>query len=254
MQNILDLKDTKTLDALRNIQNAIVRMRAQSQLFDDSLPQEPLLHAFFRFVDAMFEVAYAARIMDSSHSLLVQRKDGSNISLDAENFYLTPIKESLQHVQERYGRFDPSTPEKIESLRGNVERIIATTKWLLLKNPLDYLMALEVSRVADSQDFIIKIPKSTQPKILETARKERLMELEEFLMACCHPGRLGVFSAANVQFNNKTKKDHIRVSPTVKMDPHHIEHMHCNPGICLLEKVVQAQEALKTQQVSQAEA
>jgi hypothetical protein len=106
LQNILDLKDSGMLDALRNLQRKIAQMRAQSQLFEDSLIEDPLLYIFFRFVDAAHEVIHAKRIMDSGHFLTVTRQDNSSISLDAENFYLNPIKKSLQHIQERYGRLD----------------------------------------------------------------------------------------------------------------------------------------------------
>lgn len=96
LQNILDLKDNGMLDALRHLQKKIAQIRAQSQLFDDSLIEQPLINTFFRFVDAASEIVQAKRVMDSGHFLTVMRQDGGNISLDPENFYLNPIKEGLR--------------------------------------------------------------------------------------------------------------------------------------------------------------
>jgi hypothetical protein len=201
LQNILDLKDSGVLEALRSLQREIVRIRTQSQLFDDSLTQEPLINAFFRFVEATHEIAQARRVNDSGHFLTVTREDGSNISLDAENFYLNPLKECLQHIQERYGRFEWSPEGKSEAVRGGAERVIAMSKWLLMKNhAVDYLISFDVMRVANSHDFIVKVPKWQGSRAIpELERKERLSEVESFLIACCHPGRLGVFPAAKVQ-------------------------------------------------------
>jgi len=106
LQNILDLKDSGMLDALRSLQRRIALMRAQSQLFEDSLADDPLLHTFFKFVDATHEVIHAKRIIDSGQFVTITRQDGSSISLDAENFYLNPIKKSFHHIQERYGRLE----------------------------------------------------------------------------------------------------------------------------------------------------
>jgi hypothetical protein len=202
LQNVLDLRDNGMLDALRGLQREIVRIRSQSQLFDDALTQDPLVNAFFRFVDATHEVAHAKRVMDSGQFVTVTRQDGTNISLDPENFYLNCLKDCLQHIQERYGRFDwVDREDSHDTPRKSGERIIAMTKWLLMKNhAIDYLMTFEVSRVPGSGDFLVKAPKWDGAKpIPEAERREMLSEMEGFLMACCHPGRLGVFPAANVQ-------------------------------------------------------
>ncbi len=206
LQNILDLKDNGMLDALRHLQKKIAQIRAQSQLFDDSLIEQPLINTFFRFVDAASEIVQAKRVMDSGHFLTVMRQDGGNISLDPENFYLNPIKESLQHIQERYGRFVMvDRDDKNDETRGNTERIIAMTKWLLLKNhAIDYLMTFEVTRLPNSTDFKVKVPKWDGSRAIpEAERRERLSEVEGFLIACCHPGRLGVFPAATVQVHHE---------------------------------------------------
>jgi hypothetical protein len=204
LQNILDLRDNGMLDALRGLQREIVRIRSQSQFFDDALTQDPQLTAFFKFVDAALEVSQAKRVMDSGQFVTVTRQDGTNISLDPENFHLNCLKDCLQHIQERYGRFDWADREDSqEAPRKSGERIIAMTKWLLMKNhAIDYLMTFEVTRVAGSGDFIVRPPKwdGTRP-ISENERKTLLAEMEGFLIACCHPGRLGVFPAANVQVN-----------------------------------------------------
>jgi hypothetical protein len=204
LQNILDLRDNGMLDALRSLQKKILHMRAQSQLFDDTLLQEPLINIFFRFVDATYELIHAKRVKDSGHFLTVTRQDNSNISLDPEVFYLNHLKESLQHIQDRYGRFDlveVRNDDHATPVEGSVERVIAMVKWLLLKNhAIDYLMTFEVLRIPNSNDFMVKIPKWEGSRAIpEVERRERLSEAEGFLIACCHPGRLGVFPAAIVK-------------------------------------------------------
>lgn len=206
LQNIMDLQDNGMIDALRNLQQQIIEIRAQSQLYDDSLLEEPLIGMFFHFVDCISEVAAARRVIDSGHFLTVSRQDGGNISLDPEHFFLTRIKNCLQYVQERYGRFDLlDNYNTAEEIRGNTERIIAMTKWLLLKNhAIDYLMGFEVTRIPGTHEYKVKVPKwdGSRP-IPEAERLERLSEVESFLIACCHPGRLGVFPAATVQIHNE---------------------------------------------------
>jgi hypothetical protein len=203
LQNILDLKDSGMFDALRNLQRNIAYMRAQSQLFDDSLAEDPLLNTFFRFVDMLNEVINAKRVSDSGHFVTATRYDDSTVSIDAENFYLKPLKESLQHIQERYGRLEFNPGKSGEGFRGGVERVIAMTKWLLMKNHMiDYLMTFEVLPVQGSQDIMVKVPKWENSRAIpEAERRERLAEVEGFLIACCHPGRLGVFPAAKIQVN-----------------------------------------------------
>lgn len=208
LQNILDLKDSGMLDALRSLQKKIVQMRAQSQLFDDTLLQEPLINTFLRFVDASCEVVQARRVKDSGHFLTVTRQDSSNISLDPEIFYLNDLKSCLQHIQDRYGRFDLSEidhEDKSGTLQESVERIVAMTKWLLLKNhAIEYLMTFEVTRISNSNDFKVKVPKWDGSRAIpEAERRERLSEVEGFLIACCQPGRLGVFPAATVKIQHE---------------------------------------------------
>jgi hypothetical protein len=208
LQNILDLKDSGMLDTLRSLQKKILQIRAQSQLFDDTLLQEPLMNTFFRFVDAAYEVVQAKRVKDSGHFLTITRQDNSNISLDPDAFYLNELKACLQHIQERYGRFELTEivhDENSGVVQGSVERVIAMVKWLLLKNhAIDYLMGFEVSRIPNSNDFMVKVPKwdGSRP-IPEAERRERLSEVEGFLIACCQPGRLGVFPASSVKIHHE---------------------------------------------------
>ena len=161
LQNILDLRDNGMLDALRALLKKIAQLRAQSQLFDDSLSEEPPINCFFRFVDAVCEVSQARRIMDSGQFLTVTRDDHSNMSLDPENFYLNPIKDCLHFVQERYGRFDMfERDDRNAEIHGSVERVIAMVKWLLLKNhAIDYLMTFEIRKAPESENFIVRVPK-----------------------------------------------------------------------------------------------